>query len=77
MLRTSRQGDTAETNIFIVWPNDDIRTVTMSTTKLTQYLSGRRLSTAFSSSPAQRPVGKHAHDTSDTTRRHDREYRIR
>ena len=31
MPRTSRRGDTAETNIFIVWPNDDIRTVTMST----------------------------------------------
>ena len=31
MHRTSRRGDTAETNIFIVWPNDDIRTVTMST----------------------------------------------
>ena len=31
MPRTSRRGDTAETNIFIVWPNDDIRTVTIST----------------------------------------------
>ena len=27
----SRRVDTAETNNFIVWPNDDIRTVTMST----------------------------------------------
>ena len=27
----SRQVDSAETNNFIVWPNDDIRTVTMST----------------------------------------------
>ena len=27
----SRRGDTAETNNFSVWPNDDIRTVTMST----------------------------------------------
>ena len=27
----SRRGDTPETNNFIVWPNDDIRTVTMST----------------------------------------------
>ena len=29
----SRRVDTAETNNFIVWPNDDIRTVTMSTEK--------------------------------------------
>ena len=27
----SRRVDSAETNNFIVWPNDDIRTVTMST----------------------------------------------
>ena len=27
----SRRDDTAETNNFSVWPNDDIRTVTMST----------------------------------------------
>ena len=27
----SRRGETAETNNFSVWPNDDIRTVTMST----------------------------------------------
>ncbi len=27
----SRRIDTAETNNFIVWPNDDIRTVAMST----------------------------------------------
>ena len=27
----SRRDDSAETNNFIVWPNDDIRTVTMST----------------------------------------------
>ncbi len=27
----SRRADTAETNYFIVWPNDDIRTVAMST----------------------------------------------
>ena len=46
----SRRVDTAETNNFIVWPNDDIRTVAMSTendglcfqvnygiTKFTQY----------------------------------------
>ena len=27
----SRRGDTAETNNFSVWPNDDIRTVTIIT----------------------------------------------
>ena len=27
----SRRAETAETNNFIVWPNDDIRTVAMST----------------------------------------------
>ena len=31
MHRTNRRGDTAETNNCIVWPNDDIRTVIMST----------------------------------------------
>ena len=31
IMPRSRRGDTAETNNFSVWPNDDIRTVTMST----------------------------------------------
>ena len=91
--------DTAETNNFIVWPNDDIRTVAMSTEnyglvfkfimalqntpnitfrmpvyesylpvlcdssvsiELTQYLSGRRLSTAIACSPVGTITRKYA-----------------
>ena len=108
--------DTAETNNFIVWPNDDIRTVAMSTEnyglavacfqvyydidtphitfrmpvyesylpvlcdssvsiELTQYLSGRRPSTAIACSPVG-TIRKRVNTQFRRCHRH-REFRIR